>query len=127
MIDGICDYVEDVKRRLEQKDQQIGELKKQLEEKDRNCLALFSALYSVLEKQDPENVSTRIDFLTKQDNSKINDIYKEWRVLKQQLADAEEHIDSLELQLRRQYQLVDKLVKENNKLKNQNHKHKGEK
>lgn len=120
--------------KLEDYSNEIRELKQKLEAKDRNALALFSALYEVLEKQDPENVSTRIDFLTKQDNGKINDIYKEWRVLEQQLAelqdklgDAEEHIDSLELQLREQYQIVDKLVKKNNKLKNLNRKHKGEK
>lgn len=83
--------------KLEDYSNEIRELKQKLEAKDRNCLALFGALYDVLEKQDPENVSTRIDFLTKQDNGKINDIYKEWRVLKQQLADAEEHIDTLEL------------------------------
>ena len=39
-MDGIYDYAEDVKERLKQKDQQIAELKQQLEEKGEMFLAL---------------------------------------------------------------------------------------
>lgn len=35
MIDGLCAYIKDVKSRLSQKDQQIAELQKQLEEKEK--------------------------------------------------------------------------------------------
>lgn len=38
----------------------------------------------------------------------INNFKEENKELRKQLADAEEHIDNLELQLREQYQLVDK-------------------
>ena len=69
------------------------ELKQQLSEKEKNALALFSALYDILEEQDPENVSSRIDYLTKQNNGAISDFYKEHKVLKQKLEDKDKEIE----------------------------------
>lgn len=46
-------------------------------------LVLYSALYDLLEKDDPENVASRIDYLTKQDNGNVNDMYKELLILRQ--------------------------------------------
>ena len=40
------------------------------------ALALFSVLYEIIEKDDPENVSSKIDYLTKQNNSSLSDAYK---------------------------------------------------
>ena len=71
-------------------DTEILELKQQLAEKDKNALALFSALYDILEEQDPENVSSRIDYLTKQNNGTISDFYKEHKVLKQKLEEKDQ-------------------------------------
>lgn len=79
----------------EQKDKEIQELKQQLAEKEKNALALFSALYDILEEQDPENVSSRIDYLTKQNNGAIGDFYKEHKVLKQELEEKEKEISEV--------------------------------
>ena len=58
-------------------------LKKQLAEKDKELekiksynIALFASLYQILEKEDSENVSSRIDQLTAQNNSYTSDLYK---------------------------------------------------
>lgn len=80
-------YKEGLLQKQFDKDMEIEQLKQQLAEKEKNALALFSALYDILEEQDPENVSSRIDYLTKQNNGAISDFYKEHKVLKQQLAD----------------------------------------
>ena len=77
------------------KEKRIVELKKQLAEKEKNALALFSALYDILEEQDPENVSSRIDYLTKQNNGAISDFYKEHKVLKQELEEKDKEIEEL--------------------------------
>lgn len=69
---------------------------KQLEDvEQRKSLALYSALYQVLEKEDAENVSSRIDQLTKQDNGEINDIFKENRVLQAKVKELEEEKEEL--------------------------------
>ena len=51
------------------------ELKQQLAEMNKKALALFGVLYEILEKEDPENVSSIIDYLTKHNNSAISDQY----------------------------------------------------
>lgn len=76
------------------KEKRIVELKQQLAEKEKNALALFSALYDILEEQDPENVSSRIDYLTKQNNGAISDFYKEYKVLKQELEEKDKAIEN---------------------------------
>lgn len=84
----ICDYESRITKHQELMswlEHDNEQLKQQLEEKDKKALALFSALYDVLKEQDPENVSSRIDYLTKQNNGDISDFYKEHKVLKQQL------------------------------------------
>lgn len=73
--------------------------KQQLETKNKNCLALYSALYETLAKENDENVASQIDYLTKQDNGKVNDLYKELQVLKHQLAEKDKEIESLKKQL----------------------------
>lgn len=43
---------------------------------------LYSKLYQILEKEDPENVSSRIDFMTNMDLSHLSNEYKELRAYK---------------------------------------------
>ena len=100
--------------------QRIAELEAKLEEKDKNALALFSALYDILEEQDPENVSSRIDYLTKQDNGAISDFYKEHKVLKQQLAEKEKQCrECKHLNKKIELNIKHKLMYENGQLEKQ--------
>lgn len=64
------------------KDKKIAELEAQLAELHKKAVALFGVLYEILEKDNSENVSSRIDYLTKQNNSTISDQYKLERILK---------------------------------------------
>lgn len=89
-LEWVNEQLTEVKKQLVNEKE---ELKQQLEEKEKNALALFSALYYILEEQDPENVSSRIDYLTKQNNGAISDFYKEHKVLKQKLEEKDKEIE----------------------------------
>lgn len=53
-----------------------------VEELADKAFMLYSALYKVLAKEDPENVSSRIDFMTNLDLSYLSNEYKELQVYK---------------------------------------------
>ena len=66
--------ITNLETKLAEKDKEIEKLKS-------HNIALFAALYQILEKEDDENVSSRIDQLTAQNNSYTSDLYKcnNWR------------------------------------------------
>lgn len=78
-----CEYVGTCndKTHISEERKEIEKLKKEIEElknfENKKSFALFVALYNELEKDDPENVASRIDYLTKQDNGQLCDYYKE--------------------------------------------------
>ena len=78
-----CEYVGECNDRthMSEERKEIEKLKKEIEElknfENKKSFALFVALYNELEKDDPENVASRIDYLTKQDNGQLCDYYKE--------------------------------------------------
>ena len=57
---------------------------RELQEVDnKRAFRLYAVLYDVLEKQDPENVASRIDYLTGKDYSEMCELYKTAKNLKQ--------------------------------------------
>ena len=70
-----------------EKDKRIKELEdkiRELQEVDnKRAFRLYSVLYNVLEKQAPENVASRIDYLTGKDYSEMCEMYKTAKNLKQ--------------------------------------------
>ena len=70
-----------------EKDKQIKELEQKVQElqevDNKRAFRLYAALYDVLEKQDPENVASRIDYLTGKDYSEMCELYKTAKNLKQ--------------------------------------------
>lgn len=70
-----------------EKDKRIKELEdkiRELQEVDnKRAFRLYAVLYDVLEKQDPENVASRIDYLTGKDYSEMCELYKTAKNLKQ--------------------------------------------
>lgn len=78
-----------------EKDKQIKELEQKVQElqevDNKRAFRLYCILYDMLEEQDPENVASRIDYLTGKDYSDICELYKTAKNLKQ--------IDQLKQQL----------------------------
>lgn len=70
-----------------EKDKRIKELEdkiRELQEVDnKRAFRLYAVLYDVLEKQDPENVASRIDYLTGKNYNNICELYKTAKNLKQ--------------------------------------------
>lgn len=77
----------DIKTHDEEKDKQIKQLEdkiRELQEVDnKRAFRLYAVLYDVLEKQDSENVASRIDYLTGKDYSEMCEMYKTAKNLKQ--------------------------------------------
>ena len=77
----------DIKTHDEEKDKQIKELEQKVQElqevDNKRAFRLYSVLYNVLERQDPENVASRIDYLTGKDYSEMCELYKTAKNLKQ--------------------------------------------
>ena len=77
----------DIKDHDREKDKRIKELEdkiRKLQEVDnKRAFRLYAVLYDVLEKQDPENVASRIDYLTGKDYSEMCELYKTAKNLKQ--------------------------------------------
>lgn len=77
----------DIKTHDKEKDKKIKELEdkiRELQEVDnKRAFRLYAVLYDVLEKQDPENVASRIDYLTGKDYSEMCELYKTAKNLKQ--------------------------------------------
>ena len=70
-----------------EKDKRIKELKQKVQElqelDNKRAFRLYCMLYDMLEKQDPENVASRIDYLTGKDYSDICELYKIAKNIKQ--------------------------------------------
>lgn len=80
-VDNITkEELEDVQYYCELVIQQKNEIDALKSFEEQKSFALFCALYQVLEKEDPENVSSRIEQLTGKDISKFSEIYKRFRM-----------------------------------------------
>lgn len=70
-----------------EKDKQIKELEQKVQElqelDNKRAFRLYCMLYDLLEIQDPENVASRIDYLTGKDYSEMCELYKTAKNLKQ--------------------------------------------
>lgn len=70
-----------------EKDKQIKKLEQKVQElqevDNKRAFRLYAVLYDVLEKQDSENVASRIDYLTGKDYSEMCELYKTAKNLKQ--------------------------------------------
>lgn len=70
-----------------EKDKKIKELENKIRElqeiDNKRAFRLYAVLYDVLEKQDSENVASRIDYLTGKDYSEMCELYKTAKNLKQ--------------------------------------------
>lgn len=77
----------DIKAHDKEKDKKIKELEQkvlELQELDnKRAFRLYCMLYDMLEEQDPENVASRIDYLTGKDYSEMCELYKTAKNLKQ--------------------------------------------
>lgn len=77
----------DIKTHDREKDKRIKELEQKVQElqevDNKRAFRLYSVLYNVLERQDPENVASRIDYLTGKDYSEMCELYKTAKNLKQ--------------------------------------------
>ena len=73
----------------------LENIKQELKEKESYGLALFATLYELLEEQDPDNVSTRISFCTRQKKSIYDDTYKTIRNLQYEILKKEKEIERL--------------------------------
>ena len=56
---------------------------KEQEVDNKRAFILYSVLYEVLEKQDDENVASRIEYLTRENYSDLCDMYKAAKNIKQ--------------------------------------------
>lgn len=70
-----------------EKDKRIKELEQKVQElqelDNKRAFRLYCMLYDMLERQDPENVASRIDYLTGKDYSEMCELYKTAKNLKQ--------------------------------------------
>ena len=70
-----------------EKDKRIKELEQKVQElqevDNKRAFRLYCVLYDVLEKQDSENVASRIDYLTGKDYSEMCELYKTAKNIKQ--------------------------------------------
>ena len=70
-----------------EKDKQIKELEQKVQElqevDNKRAFRLYCVLYNELEKQCPENVASRIDFMTSENYADICELYKTAKNLKQ--------------------------------------------
>ena len=87
--------IKQLKQQLTKKSQQIKKSKQTIKEKNSFGLALFATLYELLEETDPENVSSRISFCTRQKKSLYDDTYKTIRNLQHRLEEKDKEIKSL--------------------------------
>lgn len=85
------DYLKQIAEKLKthdrEKDKRIKELEQKVQElqevDNKRAFRLYAVLYDVLEKQDSENVASRIDYLTGKDYSEMCEMYKTAKNLKQ--------------------------------------------
>lgn len=77
----------DIKTHDREKDKRIKELEQKVQElqelDNKRAFRLYSVLYEQLEKEDCENVASRIDYLTGKDYSDICELYKTAKNIKQ--------------------------------------------
>ena len=70
-----------------EKDKRIKELEQKVQElqevDNKRAFRLYSVLYNVLERQDPENVASRIEYMTSENYADICEMYKTAKNLKQ--------------------------------------------
>lgn len=75
-----CPFCLEKDKRIKELEQKVQELQ---EVDNKRAFRLYSVLYNVLERQDPENVASRIDYLTGKDYSEMCELYKTAKNLKQ--------------------------------------------
>lgn len=77
----------DIKTHDREKDKRIKELEQKVQElqevDNKRAFRLYCMLYDILEIQDPENVASRIDFMTSENYADICELYKTAKNLKQ--------------------------------------------
>lgn len=85
LLDLIASYTEVFRLDKFTVDKLFKELRELNEQEidNKRSFILYSVLYQILEKQDPENVASRIDYLTGKDYSDICELYKIAKNIKQ--------------------------------------------
>lgn len=77
----------EIKTHDREKDKRIKELEQKVQElqevDNKRAFRLYCMLYDMLEEKDPENVASRIDYLTGKDYSEMCELYKTAKNLKQ--------------------------------------------
>ena len=77
----------DIKTHDREKDKRIKELEQKVQElqelDNKRAFRLYCMLYDMLEKQDPENVASRIEYMTSKNYADICEMYKTAKNLKQ--------------------------------------------
>lgn len=79
-LHSIKDHDREKDKRIKELEQKVQELQ---EVDNKRAFRLYAVLYDVLEKQDSENVASRIDYLTGKDYSEMCELYKTAKNLKQ--------------------------------------------
>lgn len=75
-----CPFCKEKDKRIKELEQKVQELQ---ELDNKRAFRLYAVLYDVLEKQDSENVASRIDYLTGKDYSEMCEMYKTAKNIKQ--------------------------------------------
>lgn len=75
-----CPFCKEKDNKIKELEQKVQELQ---EVDNKRAFRLYSVLYNVLERQDPENVASRIDFMTSENYADICELYKTAKNLKQ--------------------------------------------
>ena len=75
-----CPFCKEKDKRIKELEQKVQELQ---EVDNKRAFRLYCMLYDMLEKQDPENVASRIDYLTGKDYSEMCEMYKTAKNIKQ--------------------------------------------
>lgn len=75
-----CPFCKEKDKRIKELEQKVQELQ---EVDNKRAFRLYCILYDMLEEQDPENVASRIDFMTSENYADICELYKTAKNLKQ--------------------------------------------
>lgn len=68
--------IEQLKQQIEQTNEIINNLNMLIKQQQERAFRLYVILYRELEKQDAENVASRIDYMTSENYSDICELYK---------------------------------------------------
>lgn len=75
-----CPFCKEKDKRIKELEQKVQELQ---ELDNKRAFRLYCVLYDVLEKQDSENVASRIEYMTSENYADICELYKTAKNLKQ--------------------------------------------